>query len=243
MSHVTEHGYANRVANFKRLIDVCISLGARYNPPKASLQVVELQRLHSTATVLLQTVDSAHVAYQRVAHARVLAFKRLSPLASRVILSLASSDALRQTVSDARSFKAKIDGKRITRLPVADANVVAEGTKPVKRRSVSQRSYSMLIEYFSNLYSLVSKDSFYAPNEPELQVQSLAAFVSHLRETNDAVSRAALELSAARLARERLLYNEGTGLHDVALAVKAYVASVFGKGSEEARAVSSIIVK
>lgn len=47
-------------------------------------------------------------------------------------------------------------------------------------------------------------------------------------------------LSNARINRDKILYATATGLHDVALATKAYVLSIYTKGSAEYKQIGGI---
>lgn len=240
MPSTSENSYAKTVANFKELIDVVFSYGARYNPSKNAIKVTELQRLYGDAMDAMQRVDDAKTVYNQATNDREIIFKDLKPRASRVLNALAATDALRQTVDDARSIKLKIEGRRATTVTVANPSSDGEGVKRVRRSSVSQQSYDMQVDHFSSLQNLVSKDRFYAPNEEDLKPESLSNFIANLREANDAAKKAAINLSIARTARDRMLFDAGTGLKDVAAAVKAYAKSVFGVGSKEAKDAAAI---
>jgi hypothetical protein len=57
---------------------------------------------------------------------------------------------------------------------------------------------------------------------------------------NTAVIDATTALSNARIARNHTLYDEKTGLYDIAQEVKKYVKSVFGATSEEYKQIRKI---
>lgn len=243
MASLSENSYAKNVANFKELISVVLNYGDRYNPSKPLIKVAELQRLHGDAVDAMQRVSDAKTVYARAINDRDLLFRDLKPRSSRVLNALAATDTLRETVDDARAIKMKIDGRRITSVSAATPSSTGQEVKRVRRSSVSQQSYDMQIENFNNLLTLVSKDPLYVPNEEDLKVESLSNFIANLRERNEAANNAALLLSTARTTRDRLLHNEGTGLKDVANAVKAYVKSVFGNGTKESKEAMAISVK
>jgi ADP-heptose:LPS heptosyltransferase len=61
-----------------------------------------------------------------------------------------------------------------------------------------------------------------------------------LKVLNTAVINATTALSNARIARDKILYGNETGIHDVAQAVKQYVLSLFTPTSAQYRQVSGI---
>ena len=74
----------------------------------------------------------------------------------------------------------------------------------------------------------------------EIITRDIAAFVSEKTAKNTAVINALTPLSNARIARNNLLYNTGTGLVDLAGEVKKYVKSVFGTTSPQYKQVSGL---
>lgn len=242
MASISESGYEKSVANFKEVVDLCMSYGDKYKPQKTSIGITELLRLHGDAMDSLQRVLDAQKEFKIAKHQRDEAFKNVKSLAGRVVNALLATDTLRQTVVDARSIKAKLDGRRVKAVSPEPVMAADGETETPARRSVSQQSFDMLIAHLNNLITLVVKDKVYAPNEEELKVESLSAFVANLRELNSKAVRASNTLSAARAARDRVFSQEGTGLKDITMAVKAYVKSVFGNTSNEVKNMSRIKV-
>jgi hypothetical protein len=71
-------------------------------------------------------------------------------------------------------------------------------------------------------------------------VANLNTILADLRARNTAVINTTTALSNARIARDRVLYAEGTGMVDIALDVKQYVKSVFGATSPQYKQVSGL---
>jgi hypothetical protein len=111
--------------------------------------------------------------------------------------------------------------------------VLAVGTEPVK-------TYDKLIDHFAQLIATLTAEPKYLPNENELKVASLNTLLTDLRAKNTAVISATTALSNARIARDKALYVETTGILDVAQDVKQYVKSLFGASSPQYKQVSGL---
>jgi hypothetical protein len=94
-------------------------------------------------------------------------------------------------------------------------------------RSTSQLDFDSKADNFAAFVKVIAAEPSYKPNEVELQIVSLNALVTSLRDKNKAVLNAQIALSNARAARNRVLYAK-TGIHGSALAVKCYVKGLFG---------------
>ena len=117
---------------------------------------------------------------------------------------------------------------------------MAEGAEPVRTASVSQQSYNKLVDHFAQLVATLTAEPRYLPNEAELKVTALNALLTDLRAKNTAVINAYTALSNARIARDKTLYAETTGMLDVAQGVKLYVKSLFGTTSAQYKQVSAL---
>ena len=101
----------------------------------------------------------------------------------------------------------------------------------------------MLTENFSALIDLVSSVPSYAPNETELTTASLTTFHGNLQTANTNVIKAEVAYSNARISRNNFLYEENTGLVEIASDVKNYVKAIFGATSPQYKQVSGIKFK
>ena len=164
---------------------------------------------------------------------------------------MAVSHALKENVDDVKSINLKIQGKRATALkktvaadktPAPEEGAI-ETVEIVKTASVSQQSFNNIIDHFEHLVHTLTIESNYAPNEDELKISTLNTLLGELRSKNTDVINASANLSNARIARDKVLYGEATGLCDVALDVKNYVKSVFGATSPQYKQVSGLSFK
>lgn len=98
----------------------------------------------------------------------------------------------------------------------------------------------MLTENFSALINLVSSIPTYTPNETELTTTSLNDYLGQLQTANTNIINAEVAYSNSRISRDKVLYEDGTGLTEIASDVKNYVKAVFGATSSEYKQVSGI---
>ena len=240
MASTTETGHAKNVATFEDLISFCTGYGATFNPSKAALKLPALTTHNTGASAALHAVKVAKTAYDNATNARELAFKPLKPLATKIINGLAATEATAQTVDDVKSTNNKIQGKRAKAVEKPDAKALAAGAEPAKTASTSQQSYDKLIDHFAQLIATLTAEPKYLPNENELKVTTLNTLLTDLRAKNTAVISATTALSNARIARDKTLYGETTGILDVAQDVKQYVKSLFGATSPQYKQVSGL---
>lgn len=240
MSSTTETGHAKNVATFEDLVSFCTAYGAPYNPSKPALKLAALTAQLTAVNAALQSVKVAKTAYDNATNAREIAFKPLRALATKIVSALAATEAASQTVDDVKSTNNKIQGKRAKAVAKPDAKALAEGAEPVRTASVSQQSYNKLVDHFAQLVATLTAEPKYLPNEAELKVASLNALLTDLRAKNTAVINTNTALSNARIARDKALYGETTGMLDVAQSVKLYVKSLFGTSSAQYKQVTAL---
>jgi hypothetical protein len=236
MASTSETGHAKNVANFEDFISFVTAYGAPYNPSKASIKLVNLNAIFTQAKTDITNVMNKTVAFNNFSNVRVILFEPLQKLSTRLVQALASTDASKELINDAKSVNRKIQGKRAKAIEIAtDPNAPAPNTI-----SASQLSYDQLIEHFSKLIEILKSEPTYAPNETELKITTLVAQLASLKTANTNVTNAYTAISNARIARDKTLYKEKTGMYDVTLDVKNYVKSLFGISSPEFKQLSKI---
>lgn len=248
MTKISETGHAKNVATFEDLISFCTAYGTAYNPSKNSIKLPALNTLLAAARGNLVALNTAFTAFNNATNNRVVAFDPLEKLVTRIVNALDATDAKKQTVSDAKGISRKMQGRRAdplaTILPTAlssDATSPPVTTLPSDNTiSVSQLSYDSQIENLSRMITLLSSEPLYLPNENDLKVTALNTLLANYRALNTAVINATTGLSNARIARNKILYSNDTGLCDVAQEVKKYVKSVFGAKSPEYKQISGL---
>lgn len=247
MASTSETGHAKNVANFESLISFCAGYGATYNPSKANLKVPALQTQLASCKANLASVTSTSVAFNTAVNNRMDAFFGLKKLSTRLVNSLDATAATVQTVKDAKTVNAKVQGAKLTKADAGVAPAPVDPNTPVtetdKTISSSQQSYSNLIEHFSKMVTILSTEPAYLPNENELKVATLNTLLTNLKNTNTAVINAYTTVSNARISRNQSLYNTTNGLCETAKEIKMYVKSVFGATSPQYKQISGIPFK
>ena len=241
MANTSETGHAKNVTNLESLITSIIALGTTYNPSRDSIKLTALQTLLNASKESLNTVNISQAAYSNAVAARKVAFEPFSKLITRVMNSLKASGASTQVVQSARTIVRKLQGRRASaKITEEEKKALEAEGKEVNQISASQMSFDNRIENFDRLIMLLSSIPLYNPNEAELKVETLKALHNQLKEKNTEVILPIVQLSNSRIARNKILYSENTGLVDVALDSKTYIKSIFGATSPQYKQISKL---
>jgi hypothetical protein len=207
MASTSETGHAKNVANFEDIISFCTGYGVTYNPSKAALKLTALNAQLISAQTILQTLKNAKTAFDNATNGREIVFKPLKPLATKIINALEATDAVEQTVDDAKTINNKIQGKRATPIDEPEVKEGEPAPEPAKTSSTSQQSFDKMIDHYGQLISLLTAEPKYLPNENELKVASLNTLLADLKAKNTVVINALTTASNARIARNKALYD------------------------------------
>ena len=236
MASTSETGHAKNVANLQDLISFVTGYGATYNPTKNALKLPQLNALYISSQTCLADVVTKNTAYNNKVNERVVAFKDLKSLSTRLINALQTTDATFEKVADAKTFNKKMQGIRAKAVETpTDPNAPAPNTI-----SISQQSYDQQIQHLAGIISVLQTELSYAPNEIDLQITTLTAKQAELTAKNNEVSTAYTNVSNSRIARDTTIYGTDTGLFDIATEVKKYIKSVFGATSPQFAQVKGI---
>ena len=251
MASTIETGFVRNTAKFEKLITICTSFGTNYNPSRENLAIPALLGLLQESKDANAEVNESLANYKNAVAARAAAYKPLSKLITRVQNAAIACGLPTETEDNLRTIVRKLNGRRAPGsktpeqepLPVGPATAVTEPASAPTRISVSQMSVDARLGNLQTLVALLETRPEYIPNEPALQIESLKSLENQLEMHNKAVDTTLAELSRKRDARVKIINQPNTGLIDVALAVKAYVKSVFGTSNAEAREISKIIFR
>jgi hypothetical protein len=234
MATISETGHKINVANLETLISVCTGYGAKYNPVKKILQLPDLNTMLSNAQKELANVNQFISLRDKAITARHYAFEPLSGIVSKVVYAVKASDVPKMAIGEIEAMARKLKGTRKT------AKVAGTPEKPLtpeeearKYISVSQLRFDSRIENLDKLIQLLKAQPSYTPNESELSVGGLTALLDKMKSTNTEAINAATALSNARIQRNKVLYDDTTGLVSVCNSSKTYIKSVFGTSSPE----------
>jgi hypothetical protein len=240
-------GIVKQVANFEKLVSTATALGAGYNPTKGSNKLPALKALLDEAYQSLQTVKATETKYTNATNARMEAFTGIDKLVTRMVNALACSDASDQSIEDAMMVKQKMYGSKPSatsapRKKSSDSTGASTAIEdPPSHKSVGMRDYDNQAALFGKLVTMLESEPLYQPNEPDLQVKSLAAITTLLRERNHAVNNALAVLKVAKTNRNALLF--ANGIYKVAKSVKRYIKSAFGAQSEQFASIGGLEFK
>ena len=244
MTNTSETGHAKNVTNLESLITSIIALGTTYNPSRDSIKLAALQTLLDQSKESLNAVNIAQAAYSNAVTARKVAFEPFGKLITRVMNSLKASGTSTQVVQSARTIVRKLQGRRASaKITEEEKKALEAEGKEVNQISASQMSFDNRIENFDRLIMLLSSIPLYNPNEEELKVETLKALHNQLKEKNSEVILPIVQLSNSRIARNKILYKENTGIVDIAVDSKTYIKSVFGATSPQYKQVSRLYFK
>lgn len=233
---IIETGHAKNVANFEDFISFVTAYGATYNPTKASIKLANLNAIFTQAKSDITNVMNKTVAFNNTTNVRATLFEPLQKLSTRLVQALSSTDATKELIKDAKTVNRKLQGKRSKAIETTTApNAPAPNTI-----SASQQSYDQLIEHFGKLIEILKSEPTYVPNETELKIATLNTQLTALKTANTNVTTAYTAVSNSRIARDKTLYKEKTGMYDVTLDVKNYVKSLYGISSPEFKQLSKI---
>lgn len=243
MTSTTESGHARVIFNCKRLKQSVMKI-PEFMPSNPALMPEALQIAIDKSEAAMNDTAVAALNYRNAVKAREIAFEFLGTFATRVCNTLKISDREGKSYEIAKTYLRKIQGKRVTAKRTeeeqkadADAGIV------YKEVSSSQMSFDSKVENFGMLVRLVVPNPAYAPNEKDLQKESLTAKHEDLKNRNAAVVAATSDLFKARAKRNELLYKEMTGLVDLALDTKTYLKGAFGTKSSYYLEVSGLEFK
>jgi len=241
MATNSETGHAKNVANFEQLFIKCTSYDGSFNPSNPSIQLPAIQNTLAQGKDCITSVNESEGILSNAVAARSLAFSPFSKLITRISNAVKASGAPQQTVDPIMSLIRKLQGRRATpKMTDEEKQAAADAGKEVVEISSSQTSYDGLLNNFDKLLKLLATVPEYAPNESELTVSALYVYLEDLKAKNLIVINAETALAKLRIARNNLLYNEITGIVDIANAAKVYIKSVFGATSPQYKQVSSL---
>ena len=237
MASNSETGHAKNVANFSQMLSICKSFGAKYNPSNPPLQLPQMTSSLALSKECMSSLNTVQAALS----ARGGVFKPFKALVTRIGNAVKASGVSKQTQDQVTAIVRKLQGRRATpKLSEEEKQAALAAGQEVVEISSAQTSIDNLLENFDKLIKLLSSIPEYAPNETELTVSSLTAHYNDMFAKNQAVIDAEQPLNSLRITRNELLYNENTGIVNVANAAKLYTKSVFGATSPQYKQVTSL---
>ena len=245
--------HANQVAAFEKLLGLCNTHGATYNPSKASMNSTALNTLLAEAQKSIQAVHNAQVDLVIAINHRHRAFDPLPILATRILGALKAGNAPPDLVADINRIRLRF------RYPKSHASCDPAMTKTsgeaapttqgveipsanTPRGPISQLDFNSKIENFVAIVGLLGIEPTYEPNEADLTLDALNTHLAGLRQLQKAVLNAQLVLHDARQNLKDVLYGNA-GVYGTSVRVKMYIRSIFGYNSAPYKVVRKIRFK
>lgn len=230
MGNVSETGHAVNIANFKKGIDYCDSLGGNYAPSNTDLTIANMTAKWMVSSNLQTAVNNALINSKTPINDREALFEPLSRLITSVLNSAKSSKLSADFINDLKGMAEAIRGVK-SKTPKKNA----DGSLNPDFVSNSHLSYVMKTDNFEKfVLFLETEPTLYAPNEPELATADLRALLMKMISMNNAIGTILAPMKNARIARDIELYDKVTGVGKIFANCKSYIRSKYGAKSVEA---------
>ncbi|MFI5218803.1 MAG: hypothetical protein ACHQNT_04880 [Bacteroidia bacterium] len=234
MASNSETGHSVNISNFKLLIDKCTAFGVPYNPSNARLTIANMTTLWTTGDTAHQSLTAAIQAAKNPINARQILFEPTEKLVTRTLNYFKSTAASDQIKADAKGLADRFRGYGV------DVDLLPDGTPDPADVSTSHQGFVQKADTFKQLVDLYASDANYAPNEVELQVATLTILATAMKTANDNIGTIIAPVGTLRITRDKALYEENTGMVDVAQDCKNYVKGLFGATAPETKTVTGI---
>jgi hypothetical protein len=230
---MAETGHVKNAANFAQLINIVTALGAIYDPSGAMLLLAALITKLAAVEAAQTEVGAKESAETNTGKEREVAFAGQSKMATRVAAAYAAGDSDQLVSSNLAGLIRKLRGERAGDAPKDDP-ATPDIDESKSKISVSQQSYDNLIATWRLIIQLLSTQEAYKPNETDLTLDALTAYVDNLEAKNDAAKLAAIQADNARAARDEIFYASKTGMLEIVKRVRRYVKSLSTTAAENA---------
>lgn len=227
-------GKIKSIASLDKVLTICNTYGASYNPGNDSLKTTALGALLKLAQDKTQAVNVAQSAYALAVNTRQQTFDGIPKLAAQVVRMVLASKAPEADWEEARMIRRSMHFQRMKKKVTQPIDPLAPvpAQREVKSRSSLDRD--SIMNNFERLIQLVQGIPGYKPNEPEFKVDALKAKLVQLQTVNKAAIQAGVNFSNARIARDKVIFG-ADGVVMSTRAAKNYIYARFGALSLEAK--------
>ena len=240
---VYENSHARNIVALRTARTINISLGTdRYKPILNFIQNDEIETYCNRCDAVLTQVHNGELNFETATSLRQGAFEGIEKYGTRIVNTLEACGAPAHVVNTARGYLVKLRGDRVEKPEPASSDAPAEDIQ--KQISVSQRSYDGRAANFRKLVELCRHHrEKYMPNQDDVSLPAIESRLEQLTSSGLKVAETAAVYSGALVERDRLLYNEGTGVVARMEAIRTYYVSAFGAGSAERKQLNGLRVR
>ncbi|HQU84505.1 MAG TPA: hypothetical protein PKY59_15310 [Pyrinomonadaceae bacterium] len=228
---MSEQGHTKNLENFKKEYHFAVSWGTKYAPTNSLLILRTMLAQIAAGEAAMDAIITARTPYRNNVAAAQDAFLPLNELTTRIINAMKGAGIAASVIEDAKTYTRKIKGQRKTPKPKDDPNS-PDFDESEKAHSAAQLSRTNRLENLEALLDLLGSQSLYNPNEDEINMTDLTAYLADLKAKTEAVQTSFVNLSNKYADRNAIFYDEETGIVAVGTLFKRYVES-FGRNSAE----------
>lgn len=236
---MNEAGNAKNIANYAGYISIVTTFGTVYKPPVPLIEIAALQTKLTDFETAKDAVTPKASAETLALNERQAVFERLSALITRIVAAASVSVNDQLFANDLRTIARKAQGRRASKKAVDDP-LTPDVDESKQSISASQMSFDSRIATFEELINLLTSSGSYKPNEDDLKIPALETLLADMKAKNAAAVNAQNEARAARINRDRTLYNDTDGIIALANLVKKYVKSLFGAQSPQYKQLTAL---
>jgi hypothetical protein len=234
MASKSETGHAVNAANFSRIIQYCVTMGADYTPPDSAISVANLQIAETAIKESLANYNVKAAPWVKAVNNRELAIEPLNKLLTKVKNLVYACDVSQQFKDDVKSIVKEIQGVRAkAKIVTEPGDNKAPTDASVKNISAAQTGYDNRVQNFDRLIQLLKIEAGYVPVENELRVTTLSDMFDDLNDKNAKVAQYLPPLENARNTRNKAMYGKFKAGNELASKVKSYMKAKFGGNSAE----------
>ncbi|HMT07566.1 MAG TPA: hypothetical protein PKA82_06145 [Pyrinomonadaceae bacterium] len=234
---MAETGHAKNVANFETMISFVTGYGGDYKPSNAAIALAQLTAALASAQAMIDGVTTGLIGWKVQVNSREGEFQGIGKFMTRLSASYAACGAPTNAIEDMKGFARKVKGARKGKIEIDDPNTPEN---EAAHNSVSQRSYTQVVEHFDAAIELCMNTPQFNPNEADLTVAAMQAKSAAMKVANTNVTNSVTTLSNNRISRDEVLYTDATSIFELARLVKLYVKSLYGQGSPQYKQISGL---
>jgi exonuclease VII small subunit len=230
--------HTQQVAAWGKLLGHCNTFGDSYKPSKDSMKRTALEALLNESENQITAVHNAETFLVRTINERREAFRQLPFIGTRVVVALEATGASPDRVNEVNTIRKRFRRQALPKKDVARNAVPAPEEAP-KKRKIPHGDFNSKVDNLELLISQLENGPPYAPEEEDIAITGLKQFLAKLKQCNETVAQAQLQLHVAKGKRNELLYGKD-GIYHLARLVKRYVHSVYGFKSTQFKTIRKI---
>ena len=223
----TETGHAVNVDHFEKLKNI-VKGEASYNPADPNLTILNLEATLTSEKNAVDDLIAAKISWKNAVNKREIAFDPLSRLVTKIVNAAAACEVSEQFIADLKSLQKKIQGVRSSPAIEVLDDPETPDDETFKSISASQMGYVNRTDNFNMMVQMLAGEPNYLPNEVEVQVVTLQAYLADLQAANTKVNEEEPAVISGIEARNDILYKSSTSGNELQGKVKKYAKAVFG---------------